>query len=305
MSLSQIVRRCLGVAVVLLVAWPGLVAAESLTLRKIQETGVISIGYRDASVPFSYLDSRQRPIGYSMDICQRIVDAVKTRLQMPALTIRYVPVSSATRIPLVANGSVDLECGVTTNNAERQQEVAFTVTTFVAESRLLSRRSAPVLVLSNLSGKTVVSTAGTTSVKHLQQLSQRRGLDVTIVAVKDDAEAFRMVETERAAAYAMDDVLLRSTMATSSHPEDFVVSDEALSVEPYGIMLVKGDPEFKKVADDAIIATFSSGEIHRIYRKWFRSPIPPKGVNLQMPLAPALERVFERPTDSSDIALYR
>lgn len=305
MSLSQIVRRGLGVVAVLLVVWPGLAAAESLTLRKIHETGVISIGYRDASVPFSYLDSRHRPIGYSIDICQRIVDAVKTRLQMPELVVRYVPVSSATRIPLVANGSVDLECGVTTNDAERQKQVAFTVTTFVAESRLLSKRSSPVVVLGNLSGKTVVSTAGTTSVKHLQQVSTRRGMDVTIVAVKDDADAFRMVETERAAAYAMDDVLLRGIVATSGHSDDYVISDEALSVEPYGIMLSKGDPEFKKVADDAIIATFASGEIHRIYRKWFRSPIPPKGVNLQMPLAPALERVFKKPTDSSDIALYR
>jgi glutamate/aspartate transport system substrate-binding protein len=290
---------------VLLALGSGTAFAESMTLRKIQETGVISIGYRDASTPFSYLDSRQRPIGYSMDICQRIVDAVKTRLQLPELTVRLVPVSSPTRIPLVANGTVDLECGVTTNNAERQQQVAFTVTTFVAESRVLSKRSSPVQTVSALAGKVVVSTAGTTSVRHLQDLGRRRGLDVTILAAKDDAEAFRMVETDRANAYAMDDVLLRSTVAATGHPEDYVISDDALSVEPYGIMLGKGDPEFKRLADEAIVGLFTSGEIFRMYHKWFRAPIPPKGVNLQMPLSPALERAFSRPTDSPDPAVYR
>jgi len=283
----------------------GTAFAESMTLRKIQETGVISIGYRDASTPFSYLDARQRPVGYSMDICQRIVDAVKARLQLPELNVRLVPVSSPTRIPLVANGTVDLECGVTTNNAERQQQVSFTVTTFVAESRVLSKRSSPVQTVSALSGKVVVSTAGTTSVRHLQDLSRRRGMDVTILAAKDDAEAFRMVETDRANAYAMDDVLLRSTVAATGHPEDYVISDDALSVEPYGIMLSKNDPEFKRLADEAIVALFTSGEIFRIYHKWFRAPIPPKGVNLQMPLSPALERAFSRPTDSPDPAVYR
>lgn len=290
---------------VLLLTLPVGASAESMTLRKIQETGVISIGYRDASPPFSYLDPRQRPIGYSMDLCQRIVDAVKVRLQLPELAVRLVPVSSATRIPLVANGTVDLECGVTTNNAERQQQVSFTVTTFVAESRVLSKKSSPVQTISGLAGKVVVSTAGTTSVRHLQDLGKRRGMDVTILAAKDDAEAFRMVETDRANAYAMDDVLLRSTAAATGHPEDYVISDDALSVEPYGIMLIKGDAEFKRLADEAIVALFNNGEIYRLYHKWFRAPIPPKGINLQMPLSPSLERAFARPTDSPDPAVYR
>ncbi|RQP22886.1 amino acid ABC transporter substrate-binding protein [Piscinibacter terrae] len=304
MFLLHPLRWALALTTGLLAASTGL-AAESMTLRKIQETGVVTIGYRDASIPLSYLDSRQKPIGYSIDICQRIVDAVKSRLQMNELTVRMVPVTSATRIPLVANGTVDLECGVTTNNAERQQQVAFTVTTFVAESRVLSKKSSPVQTVSALQGKTVVSTAGTTSVRHLQDLGRRRGMDLTILAAKDDTEALRMVDTDRANAYAMDDVLLRSAVATSGRPEDYVISDDALSVEPYGIMLNRHDPEFKRLADEAIISLFNNGEIYRLYHKWFRAPIPPKGINLQMPLSPALERAYLRPTDSPDPATYR
>lgn len=278
---------------------------ESPTLRKIREAGVISLGYRDASVPFSYLDEAQRPVGYSMDICGHIVQAVKKRLGLRELEQRFVPVSSATRVSLVANGSVDLECGVTTNNAERQRKVAFTITTYVAASRLVSRKAAPVLQIDDLRGKAVTSTVGTTSLAHLQQLSTRRGFDLQIVAARDDPEAFRLVESGRAAAYAMDDVLLRATVAAARRPEDFVLSDEALSVEPYGVMLGRDDPEFKRVADEAIVALFRSGEIFRLYQRWFQSPIPPRGLNLQLPMHPAMRRVVEQPTDSPDPAVYR
>ncbi len=278
---------------------------DSPTLRKIREAGVISLGYRDASVPFSYLDDAQRPIGYSVDICQRIVEAVKRRLGVRELEQRYVPVSSATRVSMVANGSVDLECGVTTNNAERQRRVGFTITTYVAASRLVSRRAAPVMKLEDLRQKIVASTVGTTSLLHLQDLSTSRGLELQILAARDDPEAFRMVETGRAAAYAMDDVLLRATVAAARRPEDFVVSDEALSVEPYGIMLSRDDPEFKRVADEAITTLFRTGEIFRLYQRWFLSPIPPKGLNLQLPMHPAMRKVVEHPTDSPDPAMYR
>ncbi len=280
-------------------------AEESPTLRKIREAGVISIGYRDASVPFSYLDPAQRPIGYSMAICDRIVDAVKQRLGVRDLERRYVPVSSATRVPLVANGTVDLECGVTTNNAERQKQVAFTVTTFVAASRIVSKKTLPVVRLDDLRGKVVTSTVGTTSLKHLQELHVTRHLDMTILAAKDDPDAFRLVETDRAAAYAMDDVLLRATVAGARRPNDYLISDEALSVEPYGIMLSKGDAEFKRLADQAIVRLFKTGEIHKIYRQWFQSPIPSSGINLAMPMHPAMQRVIEHPTDSPDPQLYR
>jgi glutamate/aspartate transport system substrate-binding protein len=280
-------------------------AQESPTLRKIREAGVVTIGYRESSVPFSYLDDAQRPVGYSMAICDRIVDAVKAQLQLPDLERRFVAVTSATRVPLVANGTVDLECGVTTNNVERQRQVAFTVTTYVAASRLVSKKTAPIVRLEDLRGKVVTSTVGTTSLRHLQELYASRGLTMTILAARDDPDAFRLVETDRAAGYAMDDVLLAATVARSRRPGDYLISEDALSVEPYGIMLSKDDRAFKRLADDAIVALFKSGDIHKLYRRWFESPIPPSGINLSLPMSAAMRRVVEHPTDSPDPATYR
>jgi glutamate/aspartate transport system substrate-binding protein len=291
-------------AACLAIACAGAHADDSATLRKIRESGVVTIGYRESELPFSYLDASQHPIGYTMDICDRIVDAVQKRLGLRDLERRYVAVTSATRIPMVANGSVDLECGVTTNTVEREKDVAFTVTTFVAESRLLSKRAAPVMRLEDMRGKVVTSTVGTTSLTHLQDLYAAHGLDMTILPAKDDPDAFRFVVTDRAAAYAMDDALLRGTIARSEAPQDYVVSAERLSVEPYGIMLAKGDPEFKRLADDVIVRLFHSGEIWTLYRRWFQSPIPPRGITLGLPPFPAMQRLVAHPTDSPDPAAY-
>ena len=300
---SQLAAR-LSIALLLAAACCAAGGAESATLRKIRESGVITLGYREAEFPFSYLDQGQRPVGYTMDICDRIVNAVKQRLNMPDLERRYVQVESPTRIPLVSNGTVDLECGVTTNTVEREREVAFTITTFVAESRLVSKKSSPVMRLEDMRGKVVTSTVGTTSLTHLQELYSTKGLDMTILAAQDDPEAFRLVVTDRAAAYAMDDALLRGTVASQPDPGDYVISSERLSVEPYGIMLTKGDPEFKRLADQVIIGLFSSGDIFKLYRKWFQSPIPPKGVNLAFPIFPSMQRLVAHPTDSPDPASY-
>ena len=300
---SQLAAR-LSIALLLAAACCAAGAAESATLRKIRESGVITLGYREAEFPFSYLDQAQRPVGYTMDICDRIVNAVKQRLNMPDLERRYVQVESPTRIPLVSNGTVDLECGVTTNTVEREREVAFTITTFVAESRLVSKKSSPVMRLEDMRGKVVTSTVGTTSLTHLQELYSTKGLDMTILAAQDDPEAFRLVVTDRAAAYAMDDALLRGTVASQPDPGDYVISSERLSVEPYGIMLTKGDPEFKRLADQVITGLFSSGDIFKLYRKWFQSPIPPKGVNLAFPIFPSMQRLVAHPTDSPDPASY-
>lgn len=279
-------------------------ADDSATLRKIRESGVVTIGYRESELPFSYLDASQHPIGYTMDICDRVVDAVEQRLGLRDLERRYVAVTSATRIPMVANGTVDMECGVTTNTVERERDVAFTVTTFVAESRLLSKRSAPVMRLEDMRGKVVTSTVGTTSLTHLQDLYASHGLDMTILPAKDDPDAFRFVVTDRAAAYAMDDALLRGTIARSEAPQDYVVSSARLSVEPYGIMIPKGDPQFKRLADDVITGLFRSGEIWALYKRWFQSPIPPKGITLGLPPFPAMQRLVAHPTDSPDPAAY-
>lgn len=266
---------------------------------------MVSLGYRDLSAPFSYLDEKQRPIGYSMDICYRIVDAIKLKLNMPGIQVRLTPVNTANRIPLVANGSIDLECGVTTNTVERQKLMAFTITTFVAASRFAGKKSANINSLTDMKGRSVVSTVGTTTMRHLPELSQAHDLDMDIMIAKDDAEAFRMMETGRADTFAMDDVLLRSYIATSKNPAEFMVSEEALSVEPYGIALIKDDPGFKKVADDAILALFKSGEIAQIYRKWFQTPIPAKGINLQLPMSAALKKAIAKGLDSGDPADYR
>lgn len=298
-------RRAIGLIFAGLVFALGAHAQDSPTLRKIREAGVITLGYRDGSVPFSYLDSAHRPVGYSIDICQRVVDAVREHLGQPDLERRFVLVNSATRVPMVANRAVDLECGVTTHTVERQRHVAFSVTTYVAASRLVSRRFDPVRRLQDLRGRVVTSTVGTTSLAHLQRLSTEQGLAMSIVAARDDPDAFRWVENGRADAFAMDDVLLRGMIALARNPADFVVSEDALSVEPYAIMLPKGDPAFKELVDRAIVAMFRRGEVDALYRRWFESAIPPGGVNLSLPMLPAMRRVIEQPTDTADPAHYR
>jgi glutamate/aspartate transport system substrate-binding protein len=278
---------------------------ESPTLKKIGETGVIVVGYRISSIPFSYLDENLKPIGYSVDLCRQIVEAIASALQRPSLTIRFMALTAATRIPLVANGTVDLECGVTTNTLSRQNSLSFTVTTFIAQSRLLSKKTSHIRNLTDLRGKTVVSTVGTTSISLLNEVNHSRKLQMKIFAGKDDDDSFQMVESDRATAFAMDDVLLYSLVANSQSLEKFSISEEALSVEPYAIALTREDPKFKKLVDSVLRGIFKSGEIHSIYRKWFQTPIPPKGINLQLPMSTALQRAIATPSDAADPKLYQ
>ncbi len=301
---SPLRRALLWPCVVVLLATPSAWGQGSPTLSKVEQTGIITLGYRLGSVPFSYLDERLNPIGYSMDLCYRIVDAVKARLKLRNLQIKLIAVTSATRIPLVVNGTVDLECGVTTNTLERQKSEAFSVTTFVAISRLLSKKTSNVQSLSDLRGEPVVSTVGTTNIRFLNEANLAQKLDMKILAGLDDAEAFQMVQTDRAVAYVMDDVLLRSLVARAKNPAEYSISEESLSIEPYGIAMNKGDAAFKQLADDVLVSIFRSGEIHTIYNKWFQSPIPPKGINLQLPMSAALKRVIAAPTDMSDPKHY-
>ncbi len=275
------------------------------TLDKVKAAGTISVGHRDASIPFSYLDDKQQPIGYSMDLCARIVDAVKAELKMPGLKVALQPVTSATRIPLLANGTIDLECGSTTNNADRQKQIAYTLTSFVTANRFISKKGDNLKVLADLKGKTVVSTSGTTNIKQITELNAAQNLGINILAAKDHAEAFLMVDTGRAAAFVMDDILLAGLAANHSNPGQWQVSSDALSVEPYGIMLRKDDPAFKKVVDGAMAALMKSGEVNKIYAKWFQSAIPPKGINLNIPMSDALKKVLANPTDSPDPAAYK
>src|SRR5579864_9775456 len=215
------------------------------TLKNIKETGAITLGYRDSSIPFSYLDDNQKPVGYAMDICYKIADAVKKALKLDKLDVKLNPVTSSTRIPLMANGTIDLECGSTTNNAERQKQVWFTNTHFLTASRFVSKKANKLDKIDDLKGKSVVSTAGTTNIKQLTEANAARNLGITIIPAKDHAEAFLMVETDRAVAFVMDDILLASLVASSKDPGAYVISTDAFSKpEPYGIMLRKDDVAF-------------------------------------------------------------
>jgi glutamate/aspartate transport system substrate-binding protein len=275
------------------------------TLKKIKDSGSITIGHRDASSPFSYYDDNQKVVGYAMDLCYKIADAVKKELKLDKLEVKLNPVTSATRIPLMANGTIDLECGSTTNNLERQQQVGFTITHFVTANRFVSKKASNVKSVDDLKGKTITSTSGTTNIKQITEIGAAKNLGLNIIPAKDHAEAFLMVETGRAAAFVMDDILLASLVANSKSPKDYVISEQALSVEPYGIMLPRGDAAFKKVVDAEMTRIYKSGEINAIYDKWFTKPIPPKGINLNLPMTPQFKKVVENPTSSGDPKDYQ
>ena len=284
-----------------LLAGPAL--AQEGTLDKIKKTGTITVGHRDASIPFSYYDDKQQPVGYAMDICAAIVDAVKK--QVPNVKVNYQLVTSANRIPLMANGTIDLECGSTTNNLDRQKQVSFTNTHFVTANRWVAKKSSNLHSLNDLKGKTVVSTAGTTNIKQITELNAAQNLGLNIISANGHPEAFQMVETGRAVAFVMDDILLYSLAAQSRTPGDYEISPVALSVEPYGIMLRKDDPAFQKIVDASTANTYKSGAINAIYDKWFLKPVPPKGINLNVPVSPQLKKVFAAPTSSGDPKDYQ
>jgi glutamate/aspartate transport system substrate-binding protein len=298
-------HRTLKVAIAALACTFAAAPALAQTIEKIKQTGTITIGHRDASIPFSYYDDQQKVIGYAMDICHRIVEDVKKELKMPNLKVAYQLVTSANRIPLMANGTIDLECGSTTNNLDRQKQVSFTNTHFVTANRWVAKKSSNVKSLNDLKGKTIVSTAGTTNIKQITELNATQNLGMNIISANGHPEAFQMVETGRAVAFVMDDILLYSLAAQSRSPADYEISAIALSVEPYGIMVRKDDAPFKKIADTSTANTYKSGAINAIYDKWFLKAIPPKGLNLNVPMSAPLKKVFQNPTDSGDPAAYQ
>jgi glutamate/aspartate transport system substrate-binding protein len=298
-SSMRIVPQLLGAAIAAaLISTP--VIAEELTgtLKKIKESGTITLGHRDASIPFSYIaDASGKPVGYSHDIQLKIVEAIKKQLDMPELNVRYNLVTSQTRIPLVQNGTVDVECGSTTNNAERAQQVDFSVGIFEIGTRLLSKKNSSYKDFEDLKGKNVVTTAGTTSERIIKAMNADKQMGMNVISAKDHGESFQMLESGRAVAFMMDDALLAGEMAKAKKPDDWAVTGTAQSYEIYGCMVRKGDESFKKAVDDAIVATYKSGEINTIYNKWFQSPIPPKGLNLQFPMSDELKKLIAEPTD--------
>jgi glutamate/aspartate transport system substrate-binding protein len=283
----------------------GTAAAQDGTLKKIKDTGTITIGHRESSVPFSYYDDKQQVVGYAMDLCNKIVDAVKANLKLDKLEVKLQPVTSATRIPLLANGTTDLECGSTTNNLERQKQVSFTITHFVTANRFVSKKAANLKKLEDLKGKTVVSTSGTTNIKQITELNTEKNLGLNILPAKDHAEAFLMVETGRAGG-------LRDGRHFALQPRSRFEGAEGLRNLHRCIVgravwhhVAKDDPTFKKVVDDAMVAVYKGGEINKIYDKWFLNTIPPKGVNLEVPMSAAFKQVIAKPTDSGDPKDYQ
>lgn len=271
----------------------------SPTLDKIRETHSITLGHRESSIPFSYYDDRQQVIGYSQEMALAIVAAVRRELGRSDLQVRLNPVTSQNRIPLVQNGTIDLECGSTTNNSERQRQVAFSNSLFVVGTRLLTRKDSGISDFGDLAGKTLVTTAGTTSERLIRKLDADQKLGVKIISAKDHGESFLMLESGRAAAFMMDDALLYGEIAKAKHPQDWQVVGTPQSFEAYGCMLRKDDPGFKRLVDSTIAGLMVSGEARRLYAKWFQSPIPPKGLNLQFPPSPQVQELFSHPNDKA------
>jgi glutamate/aspartate transport system substrate-binding protein len=259
------------------------------TLKRIKDSGAITIGVREASVPFSYIDAQKQPQGYSIDLCLKVADAVKTELKMPRLDVRFVPVTSGNRIAMVKDGKVDLECGSTTNTRDRQKDVAFAYTTFVAGIKMLAKKSSNITSVEDLRGKTVVVTKGTTSEKMLKQLNDDRVLKLTILETTDHNESFAAVADGRAVAFPMDDILLYGLISKAAKPDDFAVVGRYLSVEPYGIMLRKDDQPFERIVDKTLNELFQSGEVRRIYARWFSTS------QLTVPMHQYLKEAFVIP----------
>lgn len=268
------------------------------TLEKIKQSGTIVLAHRDSSIPFSYIaDNPNQPVGYAHDLQLKVVEAVKEKLQMPDLKVRYNLVTSQTRIPLVQNGTVDLECGSTTNNEERAQQVDFSVGFFEIGTRLLTATDSGINSFEDLKDQTLVTTAGTTSERYIRQFNDEKKLNINIISAKDHGEAFLMLENGRAKAFMMDDVLLAGEKAKAKDPAKWHIVGEPQSFEIYGCMMRKGDTEFKALVDDTLKGVYSSGEINNIYNKWFTQPIPPKNVNMEFPMSDNLKALLANPTD--------
>ena len=267
------------------------------TLSKIRETHKITMAYREASVPFSYLDENKKPIGYSIDLCRRVIDGIRRELKLPTLDVGLLAVTSTTRIPAIIDGKADLECGSTTNNAERRKQVAFTIPHFVAAARMVVRTDSGIKNWADLKGKTVVTTKGTTTVKLLNDRDKVRALALTLKEGRDHSDSFEMVERAEAQAFPMDDVLLYGLRANAKNPAAFAVVGDPLSAEPYAIMLRKDDAAFKALVDREMGRLINEGELTKLYEKWFQHAIPPKNINMNMPMGYLLRTTLQYPTD--------
>lgn len=294
--MNALLHLLLGVSTALLASGFAQAQAPAGTLQRIKETGEIRIGHRDVSVPFSYLDDQQKPIGFFMDICGRVVDTIKSELKQD-VKVALRPVTLSTQIPLLQNQGVDIVCGPATNTVERQKQVAFSNTLYVSSIRAVVRRDSGINQFADLKDKTVSLTAASTSINLLTKYEQEHKFETKKLTNPDHAQSFLMFSTGRAQAFVMDDILLASMVASSARPSDFKLIDEALRVEPYGLVMRRDDPQFKAVVDRTLAALVRSGEYQKLFAKWFESPIPPKNVNLNFPMTKPLKDALANPND--------
>lgn len=270
---------------------------QSATLKKIRDTGVISLGVRESSVPFSYYDEQQNTIGYSQAIALKIVDEIRKELKRPDIKVKEMPITSQNRIPLVQNGTIDIECGSTTHTKERDNQVAFSNSFFQYGVRMIVKKASGVKDFSDLAGKTVVTTAGTSEERLLRQMNVEKGMKMSLISAKDHAESFLNVKSGRAVAFVMDDPLLYGAKAKEADPDDYLITGTSPMSEVYGCMFRKDDPGFKTLADGVIARLQKSGEAASMYQTWFMQPIPPKGINLNYPLSADMKSLFANPND--------
>ncbi len=292
-------KRIVLAAAILAACSASAVAQESPTLKKIKDTGSMTLGHRESSIPFSYYDDKQQVIGYSHELMLKVVEAIRSELKLARLDTRLMPVTSANRITLVQNGTIDIECGSTTNNTERQKQVAFSTSIFVIGTKLMTKKTSGINDFPDLAGKNVVTTAGTTSERLIRKMNEDKQMKMNVISAKDHGEAFLTLETGRAVAFMMDDALLFGEMAKAKRASDWVVVGTPQSKEAYGCMLRKDDTGFKKVVDVALSKAMTSGEAEKIYAKWFLNPIPPKGLNLNMPLSEDMKTLMKAPNDKA------
>ncbi|SFC43674.1 amino acid ABC transporter substrate-binding protein, PAAT family [Polaromonas sp. OV174] len=271
--------------------------ASAQTLKKIADSNKITVSYRESSVPFSYLIGSTKAVGFSVELTDAIIDDVRKKLKKPNLEVATMPVTSQNRIPLLVNGTYDLECGSTTNNTARGKDVDFGINHFYTGTRLLTKKTSGVKNYADLAKKTVATTTGTTNAQVIRKYSADKNLDMQIILGKDHDDSLLLVESGRALAFAMDDILLFGLMANSKDPASLQVVGDSLQVEPYACMLRKGDPEFKALVDGTISRLMKSGEFTKMYTKWFMSPIPPKGVNLNLPMSEQLKANLKELSD--------
>ena len=296
MTMKLRIPTLVGFAAALLCA--SAMAQSNDTLAKIKSSGVVQIGGRESQIPFSYKpNGGGDPVGFTNDICMKVVEAIKARLGMPAIEVRYTMLTSTNRIPLLNNGTVDLDCATTTNTVDRQKQVAFAPSHFVTAITAAVKKSSGINSFADLNGKTVSAVSGSTAIQLLR--AQRKSLDVKEIYAKDTADGFLMMSSDRAVAYVLDDVQLAGFIATAPNPGDFkILTGEALRQEPYGIMYRKDDPQFKEVVDKAVTDLMKSGAIEQIYARWFMKPIPPTNANLNFPMTEAVKEIYRNPNSN-------